>query len=279
VIVVLVAIALVHVAMTESLAKSCDKRPHVRWGWSLYPPKSSRGRGIITIKKTYTVDANNGLKRTLQKGNIFFGCGCDKSNWCVIYGDRTDFKGFRQENDDGSTFFANIPRRIINFKNKKAAKKIRGSFPLKSYKKIVRRNIIATNLRDQGPDGTRSPVFEESWLIHGTTSPLFEYTWLANGKYVTGAVTPASYYEGKTKIGLGYNTGLFRPKKHKFYDVCAPIVTTRARVRGTDLPPWEGPAEVRWVFGYVKVSKKAKVWCWMIEGISMNGRVWGGNVS
>jgi len=261
-VVVLVAFEL---ATAMTMAKRCGKRPKVKMGWSLYPPKKYRGRPKVTIAKTCTVTANNGVRRTLAARSNFFGCGCVADS-CVVYGDRPDFLGTKQQNDDGTTFFANINRKCLKFRNTAAAKKIRGSFPLKKVKKVVSRKVITTNIRNED-------------IFHGPGAPMWEYTWLGNGMFVTGAVTPASYYVGTKKIGLGYNTGLFKPGQ-TFYDACAPVITTRVRHWSTAVAgPWEGPGFVEWVFGYIKVSAKAKVWCWMIQKISIDGRNLGGNIA
>jgi hypothetical protein len=243
----------------------CGKRQTVKFGSSL----KSRGRPPITIKQSVTVMANNGVRRVLNKDQQFYFCGCDKGGVCVIYGDKAE-RG--QLNADGTTFYCNIPARKLGLKSgKNYHGRARGTVPLKAKtKKVVKRRIISTNLRT------------ENILWHGPGAPMWEYTWLANGRFVTGAETPASLYKGTTKIGKGYNTGLFIAGKHKFYDVCAQVVKTRVRPTYylDPLPgPWAGPGEVEWVLGYVPVQGGAKVWAWMIQRISMNGRVWTGNVA
>jgi len=258
---ILVVALIADVAFGESLGKKCGKRGKVSWGKTL----KSRGRPPVTIKKAVTVLANNGVRRTLNKGQGFHSCGCDKGGTCVIYGDKA---ALGHTNADGTTFFANVPAKKLGIKSgKNYHGRARGAVPLaKKPKKVVKRRIISTNIRTQD-------------IVHGPGAPMWEYTWLANGAMVTGAETPASLYKGTKKIGTGYNTGLFRPGKHVFYDVCAPKIKTTVRRWQEAVKPWQGSGSVTWVLGYIKVKGNAKVWAFMIESIQIGGRKFNGNIA
>jgi len=254
------------------LVKRCGKRLPVKWGQTI--DSRNRGRSIVEVVNDVVVTANNGVQRTLVKGMKFFNCGCDSAGTCVIYGDRDNFFGTYQKNADGTTFYANIPRKVNGVKplkfTKSGAKRVRGAVPLKKApKKMVKRAIIATPIRNED-------------IVHGPGAPMWEYTWLASGTMVTGAETPASFWKNGKKLGTGYNTGLFKPGVHKFYDVCAPLVKTPVR-RWLDVVAAPvgstGPGTVTWVFGYVKVEGGAKVWAWMIKGIQLHAGKWKGNVA
>jgi hypothetical protein len=281
IVIVFVAVALLaDAALAETSAKRCGKRKGVKWGQSIDSRKD--GRAIVYIDvPSITLTANNGAQRTLVKGNPFYNCGCDKSGVCVIYGDKV-LHGFDQHNPllpgetQATTFFANIPRKrggklTLKFTSSTASKKRRGAVPLRRKPtKLVKRRIIATNIRNED-------------IFHGPGAPMWEYTWLANGRFVTGAATPASFYRNGQKLGTGYNTGLFEPGKQTFYDVCAPIMKTKVR-RWSDpvAGPWDGQGTVEWVFGYVLTKGPrgtAKVWAWMIKSIALHGKAWSGNVA
>jgi len=218
---------------------------------------STKGRHPIRLKQTKTIVANNGKRRKLKKGDKFFFCGCDKGGTCVIYGDGPPYA-----NPDGTTFFGNVPSSMLGVKKGKTLfGKWRGASPLKSKpRKVVKRKIVSKNL---------NPA-----IVHGPDASIAEYTYLARGKFVTGAESPASYYKGKKKLGRGFNTGLFKPRT-AFYDVCVQKLTTRVHLLNSF-----SSGKLSWVFGY-SMSKGAKVWMWMIDGILIpggNGKWKRGNV-
>jgi len=235
----------------------CGKRWRHAWG---IKGLKSAPRAKIPIKKTVTTSlTSNGVTRTIQKGQIYAFGGCDKAGSCVVYQARAE-----QRNADGTTFFGQVPAKAFKLKMKGYHGRIRGSKPIKVKRKKWVRKVITTNLPRNIVHGGFPPLTQFG-------APLWEYTWLAGGRFVTGGENPASLWIKGKKVGQGFNTGLFKPGQ-KFVDVCTSKKYTRCRILGTPIKTeGQGPGTVAWVFGYVKVSKKVKVWAWMIEKIYVPG--------
>jgi len=255
---------------TTALAKKdvCKHRQKVNW---LKQITHSQHRLVVKIKKAKAVQASNGVYRTLTVGQPFHFCGCTKSGSCVLYDDSPQYR-----NADGTTFFANVPASILGIKKGKTlfGRWLGAKKPSIRVKEQHVRALRTYDLRTADP-----------YVIHGGPkeyiasqpmggAPMWEYTWLGQGLFVTGAESPASWWVKGQKIGRGFNTGLFNPKKDKFHDLCLSKVKTYVRRYGEIYPgPWTGSGTVSWVFGYVQGTKtRSKVYAWMIEKIDIAPR-------
>lgn len=257
-----------------------------------------RGRGKIRLTQDVTVLSSNGQPRTLAKGSWFFFGGV-KDGKALIYSDRQPGGADRSggANPDGTTFFGEVPVKYIRARlNKQAAFDVRigksGGMYRKSGGQWVRikgrtarvRGALQLHGNYRTKARTISPTTLPWYLAHGRfDSPLWEYGRPGayrpgptgpvannpNAPFVAGAEIPPSF---KGRRGTGYTPGMFRAGE-VFRDVGGQRIATPIRdVRNGQT------GKAYWVYGYV-VRNGAKLYTWMLDGISIGNERFRGTLS